>query len=112
MKRVRITVVLTCLLMVLAGCAGKPAVRERFTEGIKPYCEMTDGTWTCDGKTYAYRLEIRGRLKGAACDSVYVYLSNRPEISFEEAWKAGGLSSDSEDYFSADEAVLVERRTE
>lgn len=41
---------------------------------------------------------------------MYVYLSNRSEISFEEAWKASGLSSDINDYFSAEDAVLVDRK--
>ncbi|MBR1735896.1 MAG: hypothetical protein IJ736_02605 [Firmicutes bacterium] len=53
-------------------------------------------------------MEIRGRLPNAAYDSEYVYLSNIPNISFEKAWKAGGLSSNMNDYFSPDEAVLVE----
>lgn len=57
---------------------------------------------------HAYRLEIRGRLHSAASDSVFVYLSNVPEISFERAAKAAGLSSNSDDYFAPEEAVLVE----
>ena len=54
------------------------------------------------------RQEIRGRLHSAASDSVFVYLSNVPEISFERAAKAAGLSSNSDDYFAPEEAVLVE----
>ena len=100
-----------CLLLLLAGCAGEPKVK-RTIEGMKTYAEMTDGTWTCDGRSYAYRLEIRGRLSRAACDSVFVYLSNVPEISFERAAKAAGLSSNSDDYFAPEEAVLVELGTE
>ena len=96
---------------LLAGCAGEPKVK-RTIEGMKTYAEMTDGTWTCDGRSYAYRLEIRGRLSRAACDSVFVYLSNVPEISFERAAKAAGLSSNSDDYFAPEEAVLVELGTE
>ena len=91
--------------------AGEPKVK-RTIEGMKTYAEMTDGIWTCDGRSYAYRLEIRGRLSRAACDSVFVYLSNVPEISFERAAKAAGLSSNSDDYFAPEEAVLVELGTE
>ena len=69
---------------------------------------MTDGTWSCDNHTYQYRLDIKGRLNDAACDSEFVYLSNIPEISFEQAWKASGLSSDTNDYFPTNDAVLVE----
>ena len=32
------------------------------------------------------------------------------EICFEQAWKASGLSSSLDDYFSAEEAVCVEMR--
>lgn len=77
---------------------------------IKTYYQMTDGTWFCDGYSYQYRLDIKGRLHNAACDSEYVYLSNIPEISFEQAWKASGLSSDTNDYFKTQEAVLVEMK--
>jgi len=35
-------------------------------------------------------------------------VSNIKEISFEQAYKAAGISSNSEDYFSPEEAVLVE----
>ena len=90
MKRIRCFAAVFCLLLLLAGCAGEPKVK-RTIEGMKTYAEMTDGTWTCDGRSYAYRLEIRGRLSRAACDSVFVYLSNVPEISFERAAKAPPL---------------------
>ena len=107
MKRIRYLAAVFCLLLLLAGCAGEPKVKQTI-EGMKTYAEMTDGTWTCDGRSYAYRLEIRGRLHSAASDSVFVYLSNVPEISFEQAAKAAGLSSNSDDYFAPEEAVLVE----
>ena len=74
------------------------------------YYEMSDGTWKTDTNTYKYRLEITGRLNGAVKDSTYVYLSNIEEITFEQAWKAAGLSSNSEDYFDPSEAVLVEMK--
>ena len=88
MKKIRCLAAVFCLLLLLAGCAGEPKVK-RTIEGMKTYAEMTDGTWTCDGRSYAYRLEIRGRLSRAACDSVFVYLSNVPEISFVRAGFAG-----------------------
>lgn len=43
---------------------------------------------------------------------MFVYLSNVPEISFERAAMAAGLSSNSDDYFAPEEAVLVELGTE
>lgn len=75
---------------------------------IKTYYEMNDGTWMCDDIVYQYRLEITGRMPNAAVDSTFVYLSNLKEISFEQAYKAAGVSSSSEDNFSPEEAVLVE----
>ncbi len=78
---------------------------------LATYYELSDGTWSCDGITYANRLEIKGRLNNAACDTVYVYLSNVP-ISFEQAWKASGLSSNLADYFPKEKAVLVDMWTE
>ena len=75
---------------------------------MKTYYEMNDGTWMCDNVIYKYQLEIKGRMPNAAVDSTFVFLSNIEEISFEKAYKAAGVSSNSEDYFSPEEAVLVE----
>ena len=63
---------------------------------------MSDGTWQCDGHIYKYRLEISGRLSNAVKDSTYIYLSNIEDITFEQAWKASGLSSNMDDYFDID----------
>ena len=57
---------------------------------------------------YKYRLEIDGRMPNAAVDSSFVYLSNLEEITFDQAYQAAGISSNSDDYFSPDKAVLVE----
>lgn len=40
-------------------------MKQTFEGDLASYAEMTDGTWTCDGRSYAYRLEIRGRLHSA-----------------------------------------------
>lgn len=71
------------------------------------YYEMSDGTWKTDQHTYQYRLVITGRLNNAAKDITYIILSNIENISFEQAWKASGLSSNSDDYFRAEDAVFV-----
>ena len=44
---------------------------------------------------------------GAVKDSTFVYLSNIEEITFDQAWKAAGLSSNMDDYFDPKDAVLV-----
>ena len=67
-----------------------------------------DGTWrTADDQTYRYRLELTGRIPNAAADTTFVVLSNREDLSFEEVWKASGLSSDTEDFFDPEEAAIV-----
>jgi hypothetical protein len=47
-------------------------------------------------------------MPNAAVDSSFVYLSNIEEIPFDQAYKSAGISSNSDDYFSPEEAVLVE----
>lgn len=74
---------------------------------IVKYYEMSDGTWKTDKHTYRYRLEITGRMGSADKDSTFVFLSNIKDITFEEAWKASGLSSNMEDYFKKEDAVFV-----
>ena len=102
-------VVFSVLLIVcLAGCSKEASVKKTVQGNYRTYCEMSDGTWTCDGYAYQYRLEISGRMPNAAGDSTFVYLSNLKEIPFERAYMAAGLSSDTDDYFSPEEAVLVE----
>ena len=75
---------------------------------MRTYYEMSDGTWMCENYTYQYRLEIGGRMPNAARDTVFKFFSNIEEISFEQAYMAAGISSHSEDYFSPEEAVLVD----
>ena len=50
---------------------------------------------------------MTGRLHNAVNDITYTILSNREEITFDQAWKASGLSSNLEDYFQAEDAVFV-----
>ena len=71
------------------------------------YYEMSDGTWKTDNYTYQYRLEITGRMGGAVKDSTFVFLSNIKDITFEQAWKASGFSSNMDDYFKEKDAKLV-----
>ncbi|MEG2153069.1 MAG: M56 family metallopeptidase [Clostridia bacterium] len=71
------------------------------------YYEMSDGTWKTDEYTYEYKLTITGRLSNAEIDITYTILSNTENISFEQAWKASGLSSNSADYFKPENAVFV-----
>ena len=106
----RIVWLLLCILLAvtLSGCAGKAAVKNTIKGNMKTYQEMADGTWTCDDHSYKYRLEMNGRMPNANADSSFIYLSNLEEITFDQAYKAAGISSNSDDYFSPEKAVLVE----
>lgn len=74
---------------------------------LKRYYELSDGTWKIDDHNYKYKLEISGRMNNAEKDSAYIVLSNREDVTFDECWKASGLSSNLEDYFKPEDAVIV-----
>lgn len=117
-------IVLTVMLISLAGCSQKEAsvvkvyemtdsetieecVENNEIVTIVKYYEMSDGTWKTDDYTYQYRVEVTGRMNNAAKDSMFVFLSNTKDITFDQAWKASGLSSDIDDYFKEEETKLV-----
>ncbi len=107
-KWIALVLVFVCV-QSLAGCRNQTPKRiQTFATETKTYYELSDGSWECDGYTYKYRLEISGRMPNAAVDSTFVYLSNQETISFEQAYLAAGLSSDMNDYFAAEDAVLVD----
>ena len=108
MKKIISLLLLVALL--LAGCsqAKEPEVVNTISTDRMTYYELSDGTWQADGKIYKYRLEIPGQLPNSIEESTFVYLSNIEKITFDKAWKAAGFSSQTSDYFSEDEAILVE----
>ena len=107
-KLIALVLALVCVLGLVA-CGSQSLETINTIEGnLKTYSEMSDGTWQFDGNTYKYRLEISGRMPNAVKDSTYIYLSNIENISFQKAMMASGLSSNMEDYFAIEEAVLVE----
>ena len=110
MKRIFALIVIILLILSLFGCSEDASVKKTVEGSFRTYYEMSDGTWKCGDHTYKYRLEISGRMPNAAIDSTFVYLSNIEEIPFERAYMAAGVSSNSNDYFSPEEAVLVEMR--
>lgn len=117
----RILIILS--LIIALGIPGprkkEPAVENTFEQTpenlideskevtTKTYYELSNGTWKTDEHTYKYRLEVTGRLNHAAKDTTFIILSNIEHISFEQAWKASGLSSNSNDYFDVRDAVFV-----
>lgn len=119
-KIIRITLI-TLMLLSLFGCSQKePSVVKTYevTDSeltfendelvtMAKYYEMSDGTWKTDDYTYQYILEVTGRMNNADKDSTFVFLSNIKDITFEQAWKASGLSSNMDDYFKEEDAKLV-----
>ncbi len=109
-----IAILLVAVVVVLALVGTRkerqPQVKGTIVTDITTYYGMDDGTWQCNDISYQYRLEISGRMPNAAEDSTFVYLSNLENITFEQAWKAAGLSSSLADYFPVEDAVCVEIR--
>lgn len=73
----------------------------------KLHYKADDATWVCGGYTYKYRLEITGKLNGTDKNSTYYVLSNVKNITYDQAWKASGLSSNMRDYFNPEDAIVV-----
>ena len=69
--------------------------------------ENLDGEWVSEGYTYKYRLEITGRMNHAAKNTTFIVLSNTKDITFDQTWKASGLSSNMADYFDPAVSVIV-----
>ena len=112
MKKIVSFILITAFLLCLIGCGKQTPEQVKTIESdFKTYHELSDGSWECDGNIYKYRLEISGRMPNAAVDSTFVYLSNQETISFEQAYLAAGISSDSYDYFAVKDAVLVDMKT-
>ena len=124
MKKIMRIALITFMLLNLFGCAKKepsvvktyevtdPELVEEYWDNnelvtMVKYYEMSDGTWKTDTYTYQYRLEITGRNNAAVKDSTFVFLSNTEDITFEQAWKASGFSSNMDDYFKEEDAKFV-----
>lgn len=111
MKKLMIFFLTLFCLFCMTGCLAQEKeveVLETIKTDFATYYRMSDGTWKTDTHSYQYRLEITGRLNNAVADITYVYLSNIENISFAQAWKASGLSSNLDDYFSSEDALLVD----
>lgn len=124
MKKIVEIIFLTVMLLGLFGCSPKKvsviktydvtdsALTEKKLENnelvtMVKYYEMSNGTWKTDNYIYQYRIEVTGKINNASKDSTFVFLSNIKDITFEQAWKASGLSSNTNDYFKEEDAKLV-----
>ena len=125
MKKFVISIIAIIFLLGVVGCSSNKSLEiintfdptdsnliEEYVENSKEvtsirYYELSDGTWKTDQYAYKYKLTITGRLSNAIKDITYTILSNSKDITFEQAWKASGLSSNSNDYFKTEDAVIV-----
>ena len=46
-------------------------------------------------------------MNNAVKDSTFIFLSNIEDITFDQAWKAAGFSSNMDDYFDVEDAKFV-----
>ena len=120
-KIVLLIIIVVCTMYCMCGCSQKePSVvktyektdTEQAFENDEPvimikHYEMSDGTWRTDEYTYQYRLEITGRMSNTVKDTTLIFLSNTEDITFEQAWKAAGFSSNMDDYFDVEVAKFV-----
>ena len=87
----------------------EPQIVETIEEGGKTYYKLSDGTYKYGYNTYKYRLEISGRSYGNDFDTVFIYLSNDEDISFQRAEINTGMLSSSSQYIPKYEAVFIDR---
>ena len=107
-RRWIIVLALVCALFVSFSAITFAAnTQERTIITLREHSQNADGIWECEGNTYKYKMEITGRMPNADCDSTFIYLSNSEKITLEQAWKAAGFSSNLNDYFDVEDAVLV-----
>ena len=110
MKRVLQALCIVLAVLTLACCKGEPNLKATVKGSLKTYTEMSDGTFQCEGRTYAKKLELSGRMPNAAADSTFVCLTNLDDITFEQAYLAV-VSSSTDDFFAPEDAVLVDMAT-
>ena len=107
-KLIPFVLALVCVLGLIS-CTNYTQEQDAIFEGSREtYYKLDNGSWQVNENTYKYRLEITGRMSRAATDTTFVYLSNMKTITFEQAWKAAGYSSNLDDYFAEKDAVLVD----
>lgn len=52
----------------------------------KVYTVNEDGTYTCEGKNYDYKIAVTGRDGTAVCDTRYIVLTDDKNITYEDIW--------------------------
>lgn len=52
----------------------------------KVYTVNEDGTYTCEGKNYDFKIAVTGRDPSAVCDTRYIVLTDDKGITYEDIW--------------------------
>lgn len=106
MKRNILILLAVFFISLIVGCNNKTAPVEN-AFAIAEHSQTEDGTWTSEGRTYQYKVELTGRDYNAVQDGRFVVLTNDPDITYEEvSWSI--LSSQSDDSLDPNETVIVE----
>jgi len=71
------------------------------------YYEMDDGTWQCGGYSYRFCFEVTGKAPNTTQNISYLVLSNTKYLTFQQVFKASGISSNLNDYFKPEVANIV-----
>lgn len=75
--------------------------------GKEKYRENADGTWTYEGVTYQYCLDLTGRSPNAVKDGYFKVLTDNKSLTFEDVSKSL-FSSNSVDWEIMKNSVIVE----
>lgn len=86
MKIYLINILLSAILCgLLAGCANMRETSENTTENMGvAYTVSSDGTYTCDGVVYQYKLELTGKDRTAVTEATYMVLTNNKDLTFNK----------------------------
>lgn len=108
MRKIICLLLICVLILFIIACKYNESKIIEEVKGFDTYYKMSNDTWQYKGFIYKYRLEISGIMPNTNKVVTYIYLSNLENITFNQALMASGLSSNLNDYFQPNEAVLVD----
>lgn len=81
--------------------------KEKFVTAIATYYQKEDETWYMNGVTYQYRKKLAGTIPGAEKETVFLVLTNKEKITFEEVARST-YTSNSQELLDESETRIVE----
>ena len=67
-------------------------------------------SYTYNGHTYKYKYVLTDRISGAWHDTTYVVLTNRENITFEDAYKMDVFSYKNHPYVDPLDSIIIEKK--